>query len=129
MVHPYLTTDPIQRQGEIGKVVEVDKNDEDVLIVDFSDGKKGAYFSDALLTLYPTPIILQGLISNNDILLPKEREAILSIHKLVVKGKYDEAMKLANETSGTSFICMTTCDRWIELKKEQSMKKHRSKKI
>jgi len=51
VVHPYLTTDPIQWQGETGKVVEVSSANPDVLTVEFNDGSKGTYLADGLLTM------------------------------------------------------------------------------
>jgi hypothetical protein len=117
MVHPSLTTDPIQRQGEIAKVIEISPLNKEVLTVEFVDGKKAAYFSDGLLTLYPKEIILQGLQSNS--INQENRKLILSVFSLTGERKYGEALKLAITNDTTKFFCATTCSDWLDMKKEQ----------
>lgn len=38
-----LTSDPLKKQGELGKVLSIDK---DIVTIKFSDGKSGKYFRD-----------------------------------------------------------------------------------
>jgi hypothetical protein len=120
MVHPHLTTDPIQRQGEIGKVAEVSGSDKEVVTVEFPDGKKGAYFSDGLLILYPLPVIRHGLQSNIPQLNVQHRKDIGQIIKCLNSKKYIEALQLAAKNDALQFFCTTNCGRWMEMQRNRT---------
>jgi hypothetical protein len=127
MVHPFLTTDPIQKQGEIGKILAMAASNEAVAIVEFKDGKKAAYFTDGLLTLYPKSAILQGLQSKGTMITAENRKLTLSIYRLVEQRKTEEALKEAIKNDTTRFLCATRFADWMEMKKEQrkNLKNHR----
>ncbi|MGN6639013.1 MAG: hypothetical protein ACTHJ8_08895 [Mucilaginibacter sp.] len=129
IVHPYLTTDPLQRQGHAGKITEVSDQDNNIVTVEFKDGVKAAYLSGGLLTLYPKVVILQGLQSNQ--MSEANRELIFSVYKLAGRGEIEAALHLAMKNDTSRFFCTTTCADWLEMKKEKKKqnknphKKHR----
>lgn len=46
-VNNFLTTDPFNKRGEYGKVIEIDQHYEDITL-EFEDGTKGKYELSAL---------------------------------------------------------------------------------
>lgn len=127
IVHPNLTTDPIQRQGEIGKVTDISSFDKEVLTVEFKDGKRGAYFSNGLLTLFPKIVIKQGLLSNQ--FSDKNRRIITSVIKLVQKKSMEEALKTAMTNDISRAFCAVNCEDWLDMKKEQRRNIRKSKGV
>jgi len=115
-VHPELTTDPLRRQGAVGKVESVSETRPDTVTVRFADGQVGQYQIDGLLTLYPKAVILQGLQSNK---LDGVGHALVGlVYRLCEQKKEEEALKLAITHEDGRFFCLTDCKNWLDMKME-----------
>ena len=125
-VHPELTTDPLGKQGEVGKIESVSGADAAVATVCFADGQAGRYMIDGLLTLYPQAVILQGLQSND--INYEDRNVVYSVLKQEVQKNKEAAIKLAMANDTTRFFCMTDCASWLDMKKEQRKNQRKSQR-
>jgi len=126
MVHPDLTTDPVDRQGQIGRVASID--DRETVIVSFTDGVNGKYDRTGLLTLLPRQVIIQGILSNINEQPAQDQRCLLNIRRLVNQNKYAKALQVAMSNDSAKFFCTTSLDKWVEM---QSQKKpeHKQKVV
>src|SRR5690606_11421171 len=67
MVHPDLTIDPVNMQGQPGTITHL-VDDESSAYVRFNNGVIGLYGTDALLMLIPAEILLDKLRTDIDLL-------------------------------------------------------------
>ena len=63
LVHPDLGSDPLQKQGQIGLVTDVDLEMDDIY-VSFGKGQQGLYSTDALLVLKQPGEVYKNTMAN-----------------------------------------------------------------
>lgn len=124
LVHPQLTTDPIDKQGQIGKVTAVSGKECDIIRVKFSNGESGNYMSDGLLTLLPKAKILKNIGVNPD-LTNGEKWTLLKIVKDVTWGEKAKALERA--LANTKILNLSTTDfsQLIQVRKNRRGKSKR----
>lgn len=113
-VYPDLTTDPMNMQGEIGKVTSAYA--EDVVTVSFIDGTIGYYKTDALATMLPKNKLLDLLHDDLDLLSANEQRQILQIIKAIIEKNPVSALAKAMENEPTKSYCTVTLQEWLKLK-------------
>lgn len=124
MVHPELTTDPVNMQGKIGVVTAVTPGTE--VWVRFDAQSVGKYQANALLILYPIEIINQGLTTNFSSFSMEDLTAMGKILLLIELRQPKEALAQGMSNDNIRFFCVTDCADWMELhngKKEQHQKR------
>lgn len=116
MVHPNLTQDPANRQGQTGRITNiVHENDE--VFVRFEDNAIGLYSSDALLLIKPASLILESLrsaIHGIDYLDRKDIVGILDVYALQAEGQIKEALELAISNETVRIASIVFVDDWID---------------
>ena len=116
VVHPLLTTDPINMQGIIGVISHINYPEESIY-VKFQNKMLGHYAPDALIMLVPPQLILDRLrmdIDDND-LSRQELVDILGIYLLYSTGHVEDrktALDWAYGNSNYDSILFTVGD-WI----------------
>src|SRR5690625_2042746 len=113
MIHPQLTTDPLKRQGQIGKVTAVSWKERNIVSVQFPDGKSANYMSDGILILFPKSKIIKNIGANPD-LTNGEKWALLKIARDLTWGEKAEAFEKA--LTNTKVLSLSTINfaRWME---------------
>lgn len=122
MVAPDLTTDPLSKQAEIGRIIKADLKT-DTAQVRFSDGKQGAYSLDALLTLLPLPMIEQGLKSNFYTFSMQERQAYINVINAVSRNRHADALMAAKESPDILLFSTTNAQSWNEMQRSRQYEK------
>lgn len=122
-----MTTDPIRKQGAIGRIKEVYPNGQDTAVT-FDDGVRGAYSTDGLVMLYPKPVILQGLLSNYG-QLGADSKTILEVCRLMILKDMAGALELAMKNETVRLYCTTTAENWMELKEQKNKSVKKGKKL
>lgn len=116
MVHPNLTQDPANRQGQTGKITNV-VHENDEVFVRFDDNSVGLYSSDALLLLKPASLILESLrsaIYGLDYLDSRDIVGILDVYALQASGQIKEALELAISNETVRIASIVFLDDWID---------------
>ena len=116
MVHPNLTQDPANRQGQTGKITNV-VHENDEVFVRFDDNSISLYSSDALLLLKPASLILESLrsaIYGIDYLNSKDIVGILDVYALQASGQIKEALELAISNETVRIASIVFVDDWID---------------
>ena len=97
LVHPNLTTDPADRQGQLGTVSHV-SYDNEVIEVSFADGHKSLYATDALLVLKPHSELFREMMDALKQMGPQDFKTLLRISMILENGtprQQYEALDLA----------------------------------
>lgn len=120
MVHPNVTHDPLNMQGEIGAITKVFYED-CASCVEFTDERVGVYNHDTLYMLMPTEIILEKLVDDifNFDLNPSEVLDIFKICMLNEVEKHERALKWAWESPAISEAIVFSVQDWIDLQIER----------
>jgi len=116
MVHPNLTQDPANRQGQTGTITNV-VHENDEVFVRFDDNGIGLYSSDALFLLKPASLILESLrsaIYGIDYLDSKDIVGILDVYALQASGQIKEALELAISNETVRIASIVFVDDWID---------------
>lgn len=126
LVHPFLTTDPVKKQGEIGKIIAAFPSKE-VLCVKFDDGQQAFYLSDAVLTLNHKDVLTHRSYLNkrND---PLNELVVKEVINLLTLGKQKDALELIKFNTTLQDMCLINCADWLDLKKENRRKPERQKR-
>ena len=97
LVHPHLTTDPAERQGQLGTVSHV-SYDNAVIEVSFADGRRSLYGTDALLVLKPHGELFRELMDALKQMGPQDFKTLLRISMILENGtprQHYEALGMA----------------------------------
>lgn len=118
MVHPTLTHDPVNMQGHMGTIVNINTEKDEVL-VRFKNQMLGLYGMDALLMLAPGLEIIDKLrahvdeeLSGQDIL------DILGIYLLDATGKPEyqkEALDMAVRRATLMFATVVSVEDYVDI--------------
>ncbi|MET3876491.1 hypothetical protein [Chitinophaga sp. OAE865] len=111
MVHPELTTDPINMRGNTGRIEE--QFPDEVVKVSFGDGRSGEYYTNALLMLNSESSIITRFLDNRIKLRPSDGDLFLKVIKLMSIHQQALAMKEAISSPVVEFYCMLTADQWV----------------
>jgi hypothetical protein len=97
LVHPHLTTDPAERQGQLGTISHV-SYDNEVIEVSFADGHRSLYGTDALLVLKPHSELFRELMDALKQVGPQDFKTLLRISMILENGtprQHHEALGMA----------------------------------
>lgn len=117
MIHPNLTTDPINMQGEFGRVLMYDVKGN--VVITFGQGYSGKYDPIGLITLYPKTVIESGLLNNIGTNSYQDQQLIKAVLKKVNQNRHMDAIKLAWGNETARFFCTTTFDQWTVMQQEK----------
>jgi hypothetical protein len=120
MVHPTLTHDPVNMQGHMAKIINVDAAKDDV-VVRFKNQMLGLYEANALLMLIPGMEILDKLRSYSEDLDRYDMVDVLGIYLLDATGeeKYQrEALELATSRADLMYATVISVQDYIDLKRD-----------
>ncbi|SDF11255.1 hypothetical protein SAMN05216464_1134 [Mucilaginibacter pineti] len=122
LVHPELTTDPVNKQGKVGMITGVDL-DSDTISVAFGGLKPGLYSSDALLVLKPHNELYQDLLEKHKKLDMQDFKTLLRINMLQENGtakQQSSALEMAMSTSKVLDFSTVSLQESLDLNMVQS---------
>jgi hypothetical protein len=128
LVHPELTDDPVNKQGQMGMIMFAEPEKDDIYVT-FGKNERALYSSNALLVFKKPGDIYQELLVNTKNLAIPDFKALHRIGMLLDNGTskgIKEAMQLALENPGVHSLAMETVqsklglDAGITAEKEQS---------
>ncbi|WDF55896.1 hypothetical protein [Mucilaginibacter sp. KACC 22063] len=128
LVHPELTDDPVNKQGQMGMIMFAEPEKDDIYVT-FGKNERALYSSNALLVFKKPGDIYQELLVNTTNLAIPDFKALHRIGMLLNNGTskgIKEAMQLAVENPGVHSLAMETVksklglDAGITAEKEQS---------
>jgi hypothetical protein len=99
LVHPDLTDDPVNKQGQIGLITYADPANNDYY-VSFEKGQQGLYSADALLILQNHRDIHASAMANHREMETPDFKNLLQISRLLHSGRTSqmrEALELARQ--------------------------------
>ncbi|MBK1439781.1 hypothetical protein JHJ32_07290 [Parapedobacter sp. ISTM3] len=111
-----LTTDPFERRGEIGRIVNTDRVN-DTITMKFDDGLTADYVFNCLEILLPTKAILYGLNAKWKEFDKEERSIIKEVIRLASKKDSKAALMLACTETAVKNFCVTDTEAFYALKK------------
>ena len=120
MVHPTLTNDPVNMQGELGLISLIDTKKDEVY-VRFKNQMHGLYSADALLMLVPGLEILDKLRADSEELERYDFIDILGIYLLDATGEEKfqrSALELAMSRSSLVFATIISVQDYIDLRRD-----------
>lgn len=120
VVHPTLTHDPVNMQGQMAKIVSVDVANDEVM-VRFKNKMLGLYEANALLTLIPGMEVLDKLRSDMEDLDSYDMVDILQIYLLDSTGdekQQREALDMATNRANLSFATVISVQDYIDLQRD-----------
>jgi len=127
MVHPKLTNDPVQRQGQLGVITSADLA-EDEIYVGFGSSPLGLYSSDALLVLKPNNELYEDILTHIKEMNTPDFKTLMEITLLQEKNsvKYlREAMELAATNERTLEYSTVTLQNSLRLiRRENQAQQH-----
>lgn len=127
MVNPLLTTDPVAKQGECGKVIAVlpAKN---TLLVRFADHIKGEYEPECLLTLLPAKTIKRNWLKSSHRLNGAANSRLSKIFLMTSRKEHEGALQLATESIAAQGFATLDCKEWAEKRGQTRSHKQRHQK-
>lgn len=120
LVHPDLTTDPINRQGQAGCISH---DNGDHVTVTFGDGTSGRYDYNALLVLAGKYDIINFLLSAKDRLTAWEKGLLLEVLRCQQEGKERQALLLLADIPEA----MESCTKNFEALRERIAARNKGK--
>lgn len=130
MVKPDLSSGPLLRAEQIGKIEKLLPANPDGAMVIFDDKKEAGYFLKNLLALAPKTMILDKIIQlyanwgrSEDI------KNMLAIFKLITSGQAQEALILATKSEAIRLLCTMDCYELREIKSKQKNQKVTKRKL
>lgn len=116
MVHPRLTHDPVNQQGNVGIIAHVvPENDE--IFVRFEDRTIGLYSKDALLIMKPPAFIFDQYSSGSLHFTYQELQTIKQVHQLVQSNEnqlHRKAIKMLSQNEAAMDACMLSLQDWVD---------------
>jgi len=122
VVHPELTTDPVERQGQIGIIALADL-DKDLITVGFGGSPLGKYSSDALLLLKPKQELYLDIMSK---VKEMDVETFKTLLEINMKQEYpthkniSDALQLAISNPQVMEYSMISLEDHLSISREQS---------
>lgn len=92
LVHPDLTSDPMNAQGKIGRIDVINYGEDEVFVMLDNNNLYGLYEADALLVLQPPEHLLENLKASLDELSKADIVGLLNIY-LWQNTRDDEAIR------------------------------------
>lgn len=124
MVHPHLTTDPIEKQGECGTIIAAFPS-KDTLMVVFADKTKGEYAPEALLTLLPSRTIKRNWLKSFHRLTEQTNSRLSKIFLMACRKEHEPALRLSVKSIGTEALATLNCRNWMEQRGQAKKQHHR----
>jgi len=110
LVHPELTEDPVNKQGQMGMIIFAEPEKDDIYVT-FGKNERALYSTDALLVFKKPNEIYQQLMTNVKHIPVEDLKALYRIGILLDNGTgkgAKEAMQLAVENPGIIGKAMET---------------------
>ena len=127
MVHPKLTNDPVQRQGQLGVITSADLA-KDEIYVGFGSSPLGLYSYDALLVLKPNNELYEDILTHIKEMNTPDFKTLMEITLLQEKNSVDylrEAMELAATNERTLEYSTVTLQNSLRLiRRENQAQQH-----
>lgn len=124
LVNPLLTSDPIQRQGQIGIIASTNL-DKDEVYVGFGKGPLSVYSTDALLVLKPHNQLYQDLLTNVKELEKQDFKNLLRVSMLIQPAaspnQLKEALQLAGSNEKTLAFSTVPLNEKLGISREQDV--------
>lgn len=120
IVHPTLTHDPVNMQGQMAKIISVDAA-KDEIMVRFKNQMLGLYEANALLMLIQGMEILDKLRSDSENLDRYDLVDVLGIYLLDATGedKYKrEALEMATSGADLMYATVISVQDYLDLKRD-----------
>lgn len=131
MVHPDLTNDPVNRQGEIGIITSANL-EKDEIYVGFGTNKLGLYSTDALLVLKPHQELYRALLTQARDLEAPDFKMLMEISLLQEKGSVShlrDAMELASSNGQTLAFSTISLQDKLGLSRQENQAQRQSAQI
>ncbi|MEJ5962917.1 hypothetical protein [Pedobacter immunditicola] len=122
MVHPKLTSDPVQRQGQLGVITSADLA-KDEIYVGFGSSPLGLYSSDALLVLKPNNELYEDILTHIKEMNTPDFKTLMEITLLQEKDSVNllrEAMELAATNERTLEYSTVTLKNSLRLDRQEN---------
>ncbi|QGN22518.1 hypothetical protein [Elizabethkingia anophelis] len=118
MVHPDLTSDPVNMQAQLGTITHL-VDEESSAYVRFNNGVIGLYATDALLMLIPPEIVLDKLRTEVDLSLLEASEVVdimemYQLHATGLSHAKEEALDWAMTHERISKAIVFSVEDWVE---------------
>ncbi len=128
MVHPDLTTDPVEMQGQMGTIAHL-VDDDNAAYVRFKNGVIGLYGTDALLTLIPNDLVIDKLrtdigIYNMDASEVVDIMEIYQLHATRTTALQQEAFDWAMTHDKISKAIVFSVEDWVEFQFGRAPRQH-----
>ncbi|OKS88805.1 hypothetical protein [Mucilaginibacter polytrichastri] len=110
LVHPELSEDPVNKQGQMGMIMFAEPEKDDIYVT-FGKNERALYSSDALLVFKKPGEIYKGLMTDTKNLSIPDFKALHRIGMLLDNGTSKgakDAMQLAMENPGVHSRAMET---------------------
>ena len=120
MVHPNLTHDPVNMQGQMGTIARIDLDKDDIL-VRFKNQMIGLYSADALLTLIPGMEVLDKIRADSEDMERYDLVDLLGIYLLdaTKEEKYQrEALNMAMSRATLMYAAVIGMQDYIDLHRD-----------
>lgn len=131
MVHPNLTSDPVNQQGEIGIITSANL-EKDEVYVGFGTNKLGLYSTDALLVLKPHQELYRDLLTQVKNLETPDFKTLMEISLLQEKGGVShlrDAMELASSNEKTLAFSTISLQDKLGLSRQEDQAQKQSVQI
>jgi hypothetical protein len=122
MVHPKLTNDPVQRQGQLGVITSADLA-KDEIYVGFGSSPLGLYSSDALLVLKPNNELYEGILTHIKEMDTPDFKTLMEITLLQEKNSVNylrDALELAATNERTLEYSTVTLQNNLRLVRQEN---------
>lgn len=113
IVHPLVTTDPLNKHGETGTIVSYN-SEEDIAALVFNDGQTGLYNGDTLLVLRPKKALLKGYAKEHHLLGTVEGIVALYVIKKMMQKNHADALVLALKYDRIAGFATISCQQLLE---------------
>lgn len=131
MVHPNLTSDPANRQGQIGIITSASL-EKDEIYVGFGTNKLGLYSTDALLVLKPHQELYSYLLTHAKDLKTPDFKTLMEINLLQQKGGVSDlrdAMGLASSNESVLAFSTVSLQQTLGLSRQENHTQQQSAQI
>jgi|SRR5690606_259363 len=130
MVHPDLTTDPVEMQGQMGTIAHL-VDDDSAAYVRFKNGVIGLYGTDALLTLIPNDLVIDKLRTdigtyNMDASEVVDIMEMYQLHATRTTALQQEALDWAMTHDKISKVIVFSVEDWVEFQFGRAPRQHNS---
>lgn len=112
-----LTSDPIDKRGEIGIIEKIDQSSRTAIVL-FKDGMQGKYQLDAIDTPFPYRALLYRFQMHYASMKYDEIEIVKRIIETSAKCETQWALQMASFDEVIKGICVTDCDTVYEMQQD-----------